>query len=382
MVWPDVPRSLRAACVTWLVVALLVGACSGGPPTTDGPASTASPDPVASDATAAPSATATPSPAPTPVAYRIGVSSTAVDDGWAAAMLCSIKAQARASGRVARLVIVNRDTDGAGQATDVGSLVTSGVDAIVLMPEDPTALDDAVAAALDAGIPVVSVRRSLGIDGTYLVATDQEAFGYAGATWLFEQLGGTGDVVYLRGTKGDAIDHARGIGVQRALDEHPDIKVVADLETDWDKTMAVARINEILTDGTPFDGIWTSGTDNVVVDALKTASAPLVPIVGTDHGGFVSQLLTEVGLLGAAVTDPAAVGGAAVDLAVRILDGDVPDEPVVKIEPQVWSNETDAAKARLTDVDDPDIDLSWPLSITIPDRTTYTRDELLACVGP
>ena len=31
---------------------------------------------------------------------------------------------------------------------------------------------------------------------------------------------------------------------------------------------------------------------------------------------------------------------------------------------------------------DPDLDPLWPVLITIPDWTTYTKDQILACKGP
>ena len=57
--------------------------------------------------------------------------------------------------------------------------------------------------------------------------------------------------------------------------------------------------------GIPFDGVWTSGIDNVIVDAFLESGAPLVPIVGADNAGFVSQLNSVRGLCVAqAVTTP------------------------------------------------------------------------------
>ena len=53
---------------------------------------------------------------------------------------------------------------------------------------------------------------------------------------------------------------------------------------------------------------------------------PYVPIVGADNAGFVTQLLNEPGLKGAAVTNPASIGGAGVTLALQILDGKKPAE--------------------------------------------------------
>ena len=65
----------------------------------------------------------------------------------------------------------------------------------------------------------------------------------------------------------------------------------------------------------------------VIVDALKTANHPLVPIVGADNAGFVTQLLDEpTASKGAAVTNPRPIGGAGVALALQILDGKKPAE--------------------------------------------------------
>ena len=83
----------------------------------------------------------------------------------------------------------------------------------------------------------------------------------------------------------------------------------------------------------PFDGIWTSGIDNVIVDALVESGAPLVPVVGADNAGFVGQLNSVEGLKGAAVTNPGSVGGAGVTLALQILDGKAPAEKTVLVTP-------------------------------------------------
>ena len=86
-------------------------------------------------------------------------------------------------------------------------------------------------------------------------------------------------------------------------------------------------INDFIASGQydTIDGIWTSGIDSQVVDAIKAANKPFVPIVGADLGGFVTQLLDPVdypGLKGAAVTNTAAVGGAGVTLALKLLNGE------------------------------------------------------------
>ena len=62
------------------------------------------------------------------------------------------------------------------------------------------------------------------------------------------------------------------------------------------------------------------------------------------------------GLIGAAVTNPASVGGAGVALALQILDGKAPADKTVLLTPPVWDNVTDDGKAALAAATDPSLD--------------------------
>ncbi|MCV0402419.1 MAG: substrate-binding domain-containing protein [Chloroflexi bacterium] len=314
--------------------------------------------------------------------FHIGVSNTLTNNGWREEMICSINAQAAVSGEVGQLTVNHRDTDAAGQLEDLRNLIAAEVDAIIVNPVSPDAVNAALAEAAAADIPVISVDQAVTDPDAYLISNDQEEYAYLGASWLFETLGGEGDVVYMRGFAGHPADDDRHVGWQRALEEYPDINVVHEVHTGWDQATGVQQINDFLATGTNYDGIWTSGIDNVIVDALIEADAELVPIVGADNAGFVQQLLEVEGLVGAAVTNPASVGGAGVTLAIQLLNGETPAEKAVLMEPQLWANNTDEGMASLEEANDPDIDPTWPLGISIPDWTTYTKDQILACEGP
>ena len=69
--------------------------------------------------------------------YTLGVSNTVQGNGWREEMICAIKAQALASGKVAVLNIAHRNTDAAGQLEDIRNLIDAGVDAIIVNPADP-----------------------------------------------------------------------------------------------------------------------------------------------------------------------------------------------------------------------------------------------------
>jgi ribose transport system substrate-binding protein len=315
--------------------------------------------------------------------YTIGFSNPGgVGNGWREAMLCSAKAQAVKAGNVSKVTIIHRDTDAPGQLADIRTLIAQGVNAIIINPAGPDALNPAIAEAIAAGITVIAVDASVTAPGAYNLSNDQEQYAYLGASWLFKQLGGKGAVVYMRGIAGHPADTDRDTGFQRALKENPGITIAATTVTKWDPATATTQINDILSAGTKFDGIWTSGVDSNIVDALKAANHPYVPIVGADNAGFVAQLLAPDGPKGAAVTNPASIGGAGVTLALQILGGKKPSATTVHVTPELWSNTDDAGKASLAAANDASLPKTWPLGLTIKDWTTYSKAELIACKGP
>jgi ribose transport system substrate-binding protein len=314
--------------------------------------------------------------------YTIGISNTVQGNGWREEMVCAMKAQALASGKVAKLNIAHRNTDAAGQSEDIRNLISAGVNAIVVNPADPAGIKSALEEATKAGIVVVAVDQAVTEPTAYIISNNQEQYAYLGAKWLFETLGGKGDVVYMRGAAGASADSDRDKGFKKALAEFPDVKVAHEVFTGWQQDQGKQQILDFIATGTPFNGIWTSGIDNVIVDALVESQTPLVPVVGADNAGFVGQLNSVEGLKGAAVTNPGSIGGAGVTLALQILDGKKPAQQTVLVEPQLWENASDDGKAKLKAAADPSLSPEWPVSISIPEWTTYTKDQIVACKGP
>ena len=314
--------------------------------------------------------------------YTIGISNTVQGNGWREQMICAMRAQALVEGDVGNIIVAHRNTDSAGQLEDLNNLIEAGVDAIVLNPSNPDALNSALEAAMAQDIVVVAVDAGVTAEGAYILSNNQEQYAYLGARWLFEQVGGSGDIVYMRGIAGVSADTDRDNGFKRALEEFPDINVVHEVFTGWQQDQGKQQMFDFLATGIPFDGVWTSGIDNVIVDAFVESGAPLVPIVGADNAGFV-QYLTEVnGLVGAAVTNPGSVGGAGIALAVDILNGEAQANTTVLVDPVLWENGTDAGRATIMAAQNPNLDPEWPVSVTVPGWTDYTMEQIIACEGP
>ncbi len=382
------------ALVALAAIAVIAGAC-GSSAATEAPA-TAAPATEA-PATEAPATEAPATEAPAAM-FKIGYSNGGgVGNGFREEQVCTAKAQALASGQVSELITIHRNTDAAGQLQDIRDLIAAGVDAIVFNPNDPAALNPALEEAKAAGILTVAVDAYTTNPDTYNLYNNQIDYAYLGAKWLFEQMGGAGNVYYMRGFAGHPADNDRDIGFKKALAEYPDIKVLPNADgvhTGWDPATTTQLINDYIASGQYDDtqGIWTSGMDSQVVDAIKAANKSFVPIVGADLGAFVAQLLNPTdypALEGVAVTNTAAVGGAGVGLALKLLQNEsVTTDPsatqpnTVLLTPVAADNVTDAGKALLASWQVDGLDPNWPLGLQIDGFTTYTPEQAVACKGP
>ncbi|RLT44926.1 MAG: LacI family transcriptional regulator [Chloroflexi bacterium] len=351
-----------------LVLALAVTGCAAPPaPTAGGEA------PAAAEAPAA--------EAPAKMSgFTIGVSNTLVGNGWREQMICAIKAEAKASGLVDKVVVVNRNGGPTEQLADIEGLISQGVDAIILNPTDRDGLNAVIEAAIAQSIVVVAIDQAVTAKGAYVATNDQTAYARIGAEWLFEQLGGKGKVAEMRGIDGVPADTDRHNGFQEALAKYPDIEVVASVFTNWDPTTAAQQALDLISTQ-DLDGFWTSGTDSTVVEQFKSAGKPFVPVVGADNNAFIGYLLelADEGLVGAAVTNPPAIGAVGMSIALDALTGKNPPLETLLTPALFATGDTEG----LTKLYAPDEQPGWSTYVDIPPYTHYNGSaDVSACKGP
>ncbi len=206
--------SLSRSMAALAAIAVVVGACSS---------SSTAPRRRRAAASAAASAAAASPCGRRRKTYTIGYSNGGgVGNGFREEQVCTAKAQATASGQVSKLTVIHRNTDAAGQLSDIRDLIAKGVNAIVFNPNDPDALNPALAEAQAAGIVTVSVDAYVTDPNTWNLYNNQVKYAELGAKWLFEQMGGTGTVWYTRGLAGNSADTDRDIGFKNVLKEYPE----------------------------------------------------------------------------------------------------------------------------------------------------------------
>ncbi len=307
--------------------------------------------------------------------FVIGVSNTLTGNGWREVMICSIKAQALASGEVSEVVVISRNGGPTEQIQDLQNLISQGVDAIIVNPTDREQLNPVLDEAIAQGIVVVAVDQAVTAEGAYVATNDQVEYGRIGAQWLADELGGEGSVLYMRGIEGVPADDDRHAGFSEVMEQYPDIEI-KEVFSGWDFTQGGDIAVQELT-ASDYDGIWTSGIDYTVVNAFDTAGKEPVPVVGADNIGFIGQLLE--GQPGAAVTNPAVIGGVGAAIAIEALTGGAPEQ-VTTLTPEVWDLENNQEELEANWAEDRDPTFS--ASVSIEEYTTYTPEQFYACKGP
>ncbi|GAB5469304.1 MAG: sugar ABC transporter substrate-binding protein [Rhodospirillales bacterium] len=185
------------------------------------------------------------------------------------------------------VTIVEANYDVKKQADQIATLVSSGVDALIVLPTDPAGVSNAVQAAVAAGMPTFCTNAY--VPGATVVSTsihDGFGMGETSARYLAERLGGKGKIgiITLPLNEGWA---TRTMGMEFALRDYPDIEVVA--EWPFDATLKVTArdaVDNMLTAHPDLSAIWASW-DGAAIEAtlaMRAAGRDDMFVTGIDGG--------------------------------------------------------------------------------------------------
>lgn len=211
-----------------------------------------------------------------------------------------------------------------GQVTLVENAVSQKPAGVVLAASDASAVAPAARKLIDAKIPLVLVDSACDVQGYLSYATtDNEAASYAVGKKLAELMGGKGKVAIVSFSPGAGSAVAREKGFNKAMAEHPDIKVVQTVYCDSDKAKALTLTEDIITANPDITAIYGANEQSLVGVARgvkETGSKAIV--VGFDSSDDVLPLLQDGTIKATAVQDPYTMGYKAVENIMKSLKGE------------------------------------------------------------
>jgi simple sugar transport system substrate-binding protein len=254
--------------------------------------------------------------------YVIGVSLANLTEPWRINMRDEIMAEASRHGNL-HVVFTDAADSSSRQIQDVNTLLASGIDLLIISPNDTESLTPVVAQAYHR-IPVILLDRSvIGFDYTLFIGPDNRLIGKHAGQYVTELLGERGGkIVELMGRSGSPPVLDRSVGFREAISTRHNISTVDAIVADWLRDKAEDELTSWLKRNGRVDVIFAQ--NDAMADGARRAAVKLgikgIRVVGIDglpgpNGGIE---MVRRGALSATFTCPTG-GKEAVIYAMDIL---------------------------------------------------------------
>lgn len=313
--------------ISALVVLGLLAACAA--PAAPAPAQPAEPAAPATEAPVAEAPAAEAPAATAPLDFVTVVKIAGIN--WFNRMEEGVVAWGKDAGVNATLV-GPAEADAAQQIPIIEDLIAKDVDALCVIPMDPTQLDPVLKKAMDAGITVITHEASNQVNMDFdIEAFDNMAFGAGLMDRLAASMGEEGEYAVFVGSLGSKT-HNEWVdgGIARQLEAYPNMKMVGDKNESFDDAeIAYQKAKEILAAYPNIKGFQGSASTDVAGIGRAVEEAGLqdvVSVVGTSLPSIAGDLLYSGAIDAIGFWDPAVAGAACNRIAQMKLAGETVGE--------------------------------------------------------
>jgi ribose transport system substrate-binding protein len=210
--------------------------------------------------------------------FTIGLSNGWVGSEWRTQMIDEAAAAAaawKAKGVTVKTEAQSATVDIPGQIAQLRNFINEGVDAILINPNSPTAFDPIIAQAKQKGILVIATDQEVTSKDALYVGIDQKAWAMKSAEWLAKTLNGKGNIVCINGVAGHPANQARVAGYKAVFAKYSGIKILNEVNADWDEAKGQQAMQNLLATYPNIDGVWVqdgmaAGAWRALTDAKKT----------------------------------------------------------------------------------------------------------------
>ena len=148
------------------------------------------------------------------------------------------------------------------QVQQIDSLVNSGIDLLIVAPNQVQTISPAIDRAYDKGIPVIVFERKTNSQKyTAFISADNYEMGRVMGEYIVARLHGQGNVMEIKGLEGSSPSIERHNGFMDAIKQAPGIQVVASLQGDWTEPTAYETTRQ-----------WLANHQDVRVDLVFGAN--------------------------------------------------------------------------------------------------------------
>ena len=131
------------------------------------------------------------------------------------------------------------------QIQQIDSLLSTGIDLLIVAPNQVATISPAIDRAFESGIPVIVFERKTNSKKyTAFMGADNYEMGRQMGAYIATRLQGHGNVMEVMGLKGSSPAIDRHKGFIEALSHYPDINIIATLQGDWTEQTSYSIVKE------------------------------------------------------------------------------------------------------------------------------------------
>ena len=227
------------------------------------------------------------------------------------------------------------------QNQQIDAFIQQQIDVLLINAVDSEGIGPAVERAKDAGIRVVAVAvAARGAEA--MVTLDNTAAGEIACTYLADQIGGAGNILLVNGTPISSVQD-RVTGCKRALENYPEITIVAEQNGDNGRAEALTITTDMLTAHPDVAGIFGINDPTALGATLAAQQAGIddLVIVGVDASPeAVAELQKPDSMFrGTAAQDPNTQGAIALEMARKLFAGEPLEQDEVLVPTKMITRE-------------------------------------------
>ena len=226
------------------------------------------------------------------------------------------------------LQVTDAGDDAAKQATDIETLVASGISVLIVNPVDSDAVAGSVQAAISKGVKVISVDRAVnGVEVDCEIASDNVAGAAMATQFIVDTLGEGTVVAELQGTTGASAAIDRSAGFHQIADEK--LNLVASQTANFDRAQGMSVMENMLQGNGDIQAVFAAN-DEMALGALEAISGAgkNVLVVGFDATDDAIEAVKAGRMGGTVAQQPALLGSTAVENALRLINGETVEKKI------------------------------------------------------
>lgn len=262
---------------------------------------------------------------------KIGFSQVTLQSPFYVQLRNGAEAAAKAGGDT--LIFLDANGDVSKQNNDIQDLITQGVNALIINPVNPDAVVPSLEAAKAAGIPVITVDRSINGEGvTAHIGRDNKAMGKLVGEAVVKKLADAGvqgaKIIEIQGDAGGAVMMDRRDGFHAAI-EGSGHTIVEGPYAEYIRSNAVTAMQDLLQANSDVKVVYAHNDDMALgaLQVLTENNRSDVFVSGVDGLSEALQLMESGGnYVATALNDPQYLGDVTIQVAREAAAGrEVPD---------------------------------------------------------